>query len=288
MSKIIDVRSGGGDLVVLGKAFVLPSSDNYGTDMPMDGSLRFNPTNGDVEMAILGVWTAIQGGSGGGPIVIADVIGLQSALDQKSSTIHAHPMSEISGLLGALDGKANIDHGHAISSIPNLQSTLTGLQTQLTNKSDIAHTHPISSVLGLETALGGKAPVGHTHVLTDMPVLNSLIAAFQVEKVGFALPASPPTNYTFSWTAGVATRFPDNFGGSFASVDNPPATDYVITINQGASAVGTITIHPDFSVVFDTTFAEVYVGAGQKLTFVCPVKDNGISNISITLVGEKA
>lgn len=288
MSKVIDVRSDGGDLIVLGKAFVLPASDNYGTDLPMDGSLRFNPTNGDIEMAFDGVWTAIQGGAGGGPIIIADVIGLQNALNQKSPVVHVHPMSEVSGLLSALDGKASVNHGHAIDSIPNLASTLASLQTQITNKSDIAHTHSISTVLGLETALSSKSPVGHTHVLADIPVLASIIATYQVEKVGFALSSCPPSNYTFSWTAGIPTNFPDNFAGSFASVDNPPTEDYIIVIKQGISTVGTITIRPDFSVVFDTPFANVYVQAGQKLTFICPAKDPGISNISITLVGQKA
>lgn len=69
MSKIIDVRKSGGELVVLGKAVVLPRSSTDGAAMPLDGSLRFNPTSGvlgEVEIFKNDMWNIIGAGSGTG------------------------------------------------------------------------------------------------------------------------------------------------------------------------------------------------------------------------------
>lgn len=65
MSKIIDVSKGGGELVVLGKAVVLPGSSTDGASMPLDGSLRFNPTLDEVEVYKEGTWFVLTGGGGG-------------------------------------------------------------------------------------------------------------------------------------------------------------------------------------------------------------------------------
>lgn len=61
MSKVVDVRSGGGDYVILGKALVLPSSSTDGTDVPLDGSVRFNPTTKTVEIYSNQAWRSVTG-----------------------------------------------------------------------------------------------------------------------------------------------------------------------------------------------------------------------------------
>lgn len=73
-------------------------------------------------------------GSPGGPIEIADVTGLQTALDGKAPSSHTHAISNVTELQTALDGKASASHSHAISDT-------TGLQTALDGKAATSHTH---------------------------------------------------------------------------------------------------------------------------------------------------
>lgn len=100
---------------------------------------------------------------------IADVTGLQTALDEKAATGHAHSwasvtdkpavfppsahnhvVSDVTGLQTALDEKASAAHAHTWSEI-------TGKPTEF---SPAAHNHSISAVTGLQTALDGKASTG--------------------------------------------------------------------------------------------------------------------------------
>jgi len=145
--------------------------------------------------------------------VIANVTGLQTAIDGKANTSHTHLISSITGLQSDLDEKASIGHFHTIVNVTGLQTELdgkaslvhthdiadtTGLQTALDGKSatthlhtgvysPVAHTHAISDTTGLQTALDGKsatththtgvyAPVTHTHNLTDIIALDTALA----------------------------------------------------------------------------------------------------------------
>ena len=58
---------------------------------------------------------------------IANVTGLQTALDGKAASSHTHTIANVTGLQGALDGKAASSHTHAIANV-------TGLQTALDSK----------------------------------------------------------------------------------------------------------------------------------------------------------
>lgn len=62
---------------------------------------------------------------------------------------HTHTIANVTGLQTALDGKASTSHTQAIS-------TITGLQTALDGKAATSHTHSIANVTGLQTALDGK------------------------------------------------------------------------------------------------------------------------------------
>jgi hypothetical protein len=77
-----------------------------------------------------------------GGVVTVNVSGSPSA--------HTHAIADVTGLQTALDGKSNVGHTHTIANI-------TGLQTALDGKSNIGHTHAIADVTGLQTALDGKA-----------------------------------------------------------------------------------------------------------------------------------
>lgn len=66
---------------------------------------------------------------GGGEVAphtheIADINGLQTALNGKANTSHTHEISQVNGLQSALDGKANASHTHSISQVSGLQAAL--------------------------------------------------------------------------------------------------------------------------------------------------------------------
>lgn len=81
--------------------------------------------------------------------IIADVTGLQAALDGKAATGHGHIIADVTGLQAALDGKAATGHGHIIADV-------TGLQTSLDAKADL---------------VGGKLP---TSQLPDLAISDYL------------------------------------------------------------------------------------------------------------------
>jgi len=78
-------------------------------------------------------------GGPSGPIDIADVTGLQGALDGKADTSHTHAIAAVTGLQGALDGKADTSHTHAIAAV-------TGLQGALDGKADTSHAHDAGAI----------------------------------------------------------------------------------------------------------------------------------------------
>ena len=80
---------------------------------------------------------------------VADVTGLQAALDGKAATVHGHALADISGLQAALDGKSDTGHVHVIAQV-------TGLQAALDGKSATSHGHVIADVTGLQAALDAK------------------------------------------------------------------------------------------------------------------------------------
>lgn len=83
---------------------------------------------------------------------IADVAGLQTALDGKAPTEHGHAVDEVIGLQSALNGKASAGHGHDIADIG-------ALETELQGKAAAVHAHTIADVAGLESALEGRQPL---------------------------------------------------------------------------------------------------------------------------------
>ena len=125
--------------------------------------------------------------------VIADVIGLQAALDSKAALVHAHAIADVTGLSDALNGKANLVHTHVIADVIGLQAILdgkaalvhehaiadvTGLQAALDLKSDVGHTHIISDITGLQLVLDSKADLNHVHVSKDITDLFSNVYGF--------------------------------------------------------------------------------------------------------------
>lgn len=103
---------------------------------------------------------------------IADVSGLQSALDGKQAKLtfdntptasSSNPVKS-SGIKAALDTKASSTHTHAISSISNLQSSLNAKA----NSSDVYTKSQI------DTKLNGKVNTSDFQVATDDEIKSLL------------------------------------------------------------------------------------------------------------------
>lgn len=101
------------------------------------------------------------GGGSTGPIAIADVTGLQGALDDKSDVGHVHAIADVTGLQEDLDGKAATVHTHTIAQVNNLQNSLDG-------KSDTGHTHTIANITNLQNSLDAKAALDLSNITDAM------------------------------------------------------------------------------------------------------------------------
>ena len=97
--------------------------------------------------------TSVNGQNGAVVLNAADV--------GAAATVHGHAIADVTGLQGALDGKAASSHGHVISDV-------SGLQTALDGKAPTSHGHVIADVSGLQTALDGKAATSHTHTASQI------------------------------------------------------------------------------------------------------------------------
>lgn len=109
---------------------------------------------------------------------------LDTLLDDKADSIHAHTESEILDLdkytqleiNNLLDDKADISHVHVIDDI-------TGLQDELSNKSNNNHTHIESEILDLDkytqleinNLLDDKADINHVHIIDDITGLQDVL-----------------------------------------------------------------------------------------------------------------
>lgn len=81
---------------------------------------------------------------------IANITGLQTALDGKSGIGSPVSISDVSGLAVALSdlttGKANLTHTHIVADVTGLQTTLTGLSASIAGKADFYHTHEVINI----------------------------------------------------------------------------------------------------------------------------------------------
>lgn len=114
---------------------------------------------------------------------IADVNGLEEALQNATPTVHTHQIDDIELLQEALDNKSDINHSHEIADVNGLQDALDnvtagehnheineveGLQDELDNKANIVHQHQISDVELLQDFLDDKADITHAHEWSEI------------------------------------------------------------------------------------------------------------------------
>lgn len=146
---------------------------------------------------VTGLQTALDGKQASGSYAasvhthgISDVTGLQTALDGKQASgsyaaaVHTHGISDVTGLQTALDGKAASTHSHAIADVTGLQTALDGKQAS-GSYAAATHSHAIADVTGLQTALDGKAALSHTHsALTDITGLAAIATSGSASDLG--------------------------------------------------------------------------------------------------------
>lgn len=152
---------------------------------------------------------SVAGKTGSVLLVIADVSGLQTALDGKQASgsyaaaTHTHSAADItSGTLGIAriptgttsatvcigndsrlsNARTPTAHSHAIADVTGLQTALDGKQASGSYAAAV-HAHVIGDVTGLQTALDGKQAAGsyaaatHTHTIANVTGLQAALDA---------------------------------------------------------------------------------------------------------------
>lgn len=118
-------------------------------------------------------------GGGGGPV---DWESIENKPEEFPPEPHIHEIAQVTGLQAALDEKAPTSHTHTIAQV-------TGLQAELDGKAPTSHTHTIAQVTGLQAALDEKTakptaiePIEDPSTATAEDIankLNELIAALK-------------------------------------------------------------------------------------------------------------
>lgn len=137
---------------------------------------------------------------------IANITGLQNALNGKANSSHTHSIDNVTGLQSALDGKASSGHTHSLFSGEIHFSTGTykdpadGISTAIKASGGIAadvfyegltklsdkyqakgsyaaasHTHTIAQITNLQATLDGKSNNGHSHAISSVTGLQDAL-----------------------------------------------------------------------------------------------------------------
>lgn len=191
---------------------------------------------------------------------IANVTGLQTALDGKAASSHTHAIADVTGLQTALDGKSASTHNHTLDSLSNvtITSNATGeilkwsgtawINNTLAEAgiAEVSHTHTIANVTGLQTALDGKESTsGATSKATTA---ENNAKAYTDTKIADLLSSAPSTLDTLNELAAALGGDP-NFATTItnqialkadkysATVGNGVATSFVVTHNLNSRDV---------------------------------------------------
>lgn len=142
---------------------------------------------------------------------IADIVGVQAALDGKASKVHTHNEGEIVGLSASLD---EIQQQVNAATQPPTWSSVTGKPETFPPTS---HNHQVSQVVGLQAALDGKVssvswadvqskpstftPSAHNHAISDVAGLQTALdskTSLRVARFTATTNAQGVATFTFS------------------------------------------------------------------------------------------
>lgn len=243
---------------------------------------------------------------------VSNVIGLQTALDDKAATGHGHSVTDISGLQAGLDAKAGVVHIHGIADVTGLQTVLvdindqiaqiassggsgsgtsaplihthalidiTGLQTALDAKASSIHGHVVSDVTGLQTVLDSKTSIGHVHETSDITGLDALLASVLGE---FAITSGSIGDASYNSVVLLLHGDGANGTNSFADSSSFPGT--LTTVGSvvhtttykkfGTSSIQTSDKNSKIQVVKD-----VAIDLTASYTIECFVRTNSNTNV---------
>ena len=127
------------------------------------------------------VWSVIADKPSFFPTNIANVAGLQSALDGKSNVGHGHVIADVANLQAALDARSLTGHVHAWTTItdrptifPSDIANVSGLQAALDGRAAAGHVHAWDTITGKPSTYPATA---HLHNITDVDGLLDTLNA---------------------------------------------------------------------------------------------------------------
>ncbi len=168
---------------------------------------------------------------------IADVSGLQSALNGKAASSHGThvsystttPVMDGTASVGSASTVARSDHKHPTDTSRASQTDLDALETVVAGKANSSHAHTIANVTNLQTTLDGKAASSHTHNYAgsssaggSATSANKLATARTISLTG---DVSGSTSFDGSGNVSItATVADDSHNHTIANVDNLQTT----------------------------------------------------------------
>ena len=114
---------------------------------------------------------------------VANVSGLQSALDGKASSSHGThvnysstaPVMNGTASVGSASTVARSDHRHPIDTSRAAQTDLDALGEIVSGKAASSHTHTISNITNLQATLDNKSAKSHTHTVSNITDLTATV-----------------------------------------------------------------------------------------------------------------
>lgn len=173
---------------------------------------------------------------------IAQVSGLQAALDAKAAAAHTHTVGQVAGLQGALDGKSDNGHTHSDAT----DDTAGFMSASDKAKVDGASATATPDTLAMRTASGNlavAAPTAGAHAATKTYVDTPKLA------YGSKQATDAPSTYPDGYSVGlfrVTNGWPSETGVSFWTVVTVKAPSFTASTVQYAYAYQTAGIAPRF------------------------------------------
>ena len=178
---------------------------------------------------------------------------------------HTHTIANVTGLQGALDGKAASSHTHTKSQITDFPASLknptsvviklNGGATEGTNMftydgsaaksinitpagigaAASSHTHTIANVTGLQSALDGKAASSHTHAIANVTGLQTALDSKVSNAPTLVTNWNNATSAGYYYAAKGATNAPEATLGYFGQVCKSATSIMQTIFPEGAS-----------------------------------------------------
>ena len=174
---------------------------------------------------------------------IANVTGLQSALDGKAASSHTHTKSQITDFPASLKNPTSVviklnggvTEGTNMFTYDGSAAKSINITPAGIGAAASAHTHTIANVTGLQTALDGKAASSHTHTKAEVGLGNVDNTADSVKNVAMATKLQTYKNNSTTETYG--TDYPliaqwDSTG----KIINMVCTGYTVRVQSAATA----------------------------------------------------